>query len=167
MEKRAYFKNWPLGVLLGVPQLFLIFTFFYWPAGQAVYWAFTLQQPWGGGNVWVGFDNFVSILSDTAYWGSIIESIVFAGTATGVAMLVALMMALLTDRELRGHQIYRTVLIWPYAIAAPALGVAFRFIFAPQAGFLAFVNHIWPGIWDPTLNGIDAMVSIVLAYAWK
>ena len=52
MERRAFFSAWKLGIALIVPQLLLIFTFFYWPAGQAVFWAFTLQQPWGGGNEW-------------------------------------------------------------------------------------------------------------------
>ena len=64
MQKRAFFRNRWLGVALVVPQLLLIFTFFYWPTGQALFWAFTLQRPWGGGNEWVGFANFRDMLSD-------------------------------------------------------------------------------------------------------
>jgi sn-glycerol 3-phosphate transport system permease protein len=82
-------------------------------------------------------------------------------------MSFALVLALLGDRELRGFRIYRTVLVWPYAIAAPALGLAFRFILAPEAGFLAFLNRLWPGLWNPTLHGTDAMIAIVVAFAWK
>ena len=48
-EKRAYFSERWIGIGLIVPQLLLIFTFFYWPAGEALYWAFTLERPWGGG----------------------------------------------------------------------------------------------------------------------
>jgi sn-glycerol 3-phosphate transport system permease protein len=166
-EKRAFFTSRRVGVALIVPQLLLIFTFFYWPAGQALYWAFTLEQPWGGGNKWVGFANFSAILSDPIYWDSIVRSIVFAVASSGVAMGFALFLALLTDLELRGHKIYRTVLVWPYAIAAPALGLAFRFILAPEAGFLAFVNQLWPGLWSPVLDGFDAMVAVVVAYSWK
>lgn len=167
MERRAYFRNNWLGVALVVPQLLLIFTFFYWPAGQALYWAFTLQQPWGGGNVWVGLANFEQILGDTTYWSSVGLSILFAFASTGVSMLLALVLAVLVDRQLRGYRVYRTILVWPYAIAAPALGLAFRFILAPQAGLLAFVNHVWPGIWDPTIDGTDAMIAIVTAFSWK
>ena len=50
-------------------------------------------------------------------------------------MAIRAPLALLTDRELRGWRVYRAVLVWPYAIAAPALGMAFRFILAPEAGF--------------------------------
>ncbi|HVT50110.1 MAG TPA: ABC transporter permease subunit [Dongiaceae bacterium] len=167
MQKRALFHNKWLGVALILPQVLLIFTFFYWPTGEALYWAFTLERPWGGGNEWVGFGNFASILGDSVYWNSIGVSVIFAFSATGLAMAVALVMALLADRELRFYRVYRTVLVWPYAIAAPALGVAFRFILAPEAGFMAFVNHVIPGLWNPALNGTQAMMAIVIAYVWK
>src|ERR1700742_3645263 len=119
MQKRALFGNKWLGVALVTPQLLLIFTFFYWPTGQALYWAFTLERPWGGGNEWVGFSNFTGMLGDPIYWGSVVKSMVFAFATTALGMGLALLMALLADRELRGYRVYRTVLVWPYAIAAP------------------------------------------------
>jgi sn-glycerol 3-phosphate transport system permease protein len=167
MEKRTLFTNKWLGMALVLPQVLLIFTFFYWPAGQALYWAFTLEQPWGGGNEWVGTANFSHLLGDTVYWNSILTSLIFAFSATALAMGVALTLALLVDRELRGFRVYRTIMVWPYAIAAPALGVAFRFILAPEAGFMAYINHIVPGLWNPALNGTQAMIAIVIAYVWK
>ena len=166
-EGRAFFTNRPLGWALITPQLLLIFTFFYWPAGQALYWAFTLERPWGGGNEWVGLGNFTAILTDPVYWNSIVSSMIFAAASTGLAMAAALVLALLADRELRGSRLYRSVLVWPFAIAAPALGMAFRFILAPEAGFMAYVNHVWPGLWNPALDGADAMISIVIAFSWK
>lgn len=167
MEKRAVFANKWLGIAFIVPQILLIFTFFYWPAGQAVFWAFTLQDPWGGGNQWVGLANIIQILSDPIYWDSVVRSLVFAFLSTGFSMGAGLGLALLVDRELAGNRVYRTVLVWPYAIAAPALGLAFRFMLAPGAGLISFVNHIWPGIWDPTINGYDALAAITVAFAWK
>jgi sn-glycerol 3-phosphate transport system permease protein len=166
-EGRAFFTNRRLGWALIAPQLLLIFTFFYWPAGQALYWAFTLERPWGGGNEWVGFGNFTAMLSDPVYWNSVVSSIVFAAASTTLAMAAALVLALLADRELRGARLYRSVLVWPFAIAAPALGMAFRFILAPEAGFMAYVNHLWPGLWNPALDGADAMTCIVIAFSWK
>jgi sn-glycerol 3-phosphate transport system permease protein len=166
-EGRAFFTSRSLGWALIAPQILLIFTFFYWPAGEALYWAFTLERPWGGGNEWVGLGNFTAMLSDPVYWNSIVSSVIFAVASTGLAMSAALVLALLTDRELRGSRVYRSVLVWPFAIAAPALGMAFRFILAPEAGFMAYVNHLCPGLWNPALNGADAMICIVVAFAWK
>ena len=156
-EGRAYFTSRSVGWALIAPQILLIFTFFYWPAGEALYWAFTLERPWGGGNEWVGLGNFTAMLSDPVYWDSIVSSVIFAAASTGLAMSAALVLALLTDRELRGSRIYKSVLVWPFAIAAPAL----------EAGFMAYVNHLWPGLWNPALDGVDAMIGIVVAFAWK
>lgn len=167
MEKRTTFSKWRIGILFAVPQLLLIFTFFYWPAGQAIFWSLTLQQPWGGGNIWVGLDNFKSILASADYWNSVTISIIFAAISTSLSMGVALMLAALTDRQLRGSKFYSVVLIWPYGIAAPASAMAFRFILAPEAGFMSVVNHYWPGLWDPGLNGADAMATIIAAFSWK
>jgi sn-glycerol 3-phosphate transport system permease protein len=167
MERRAFFSTWWLGIALIVPQLLLIFTFFYWPAGEALYWAFTLERPWGGGNEWVGLANFTAMLGDPVYWNSIVRSLAFAAATTALAMASALVLAVLTDRELAGYRVYRTVLVWPYAIAAPALGLAFRFMLAPETGFMALVNKLWPGLWNPALHGLDAMIVIIIAFAWK
>jgi sn-glycerol 3-phosphate transport system permease protein len=167
MEKRATFSSAGIGMLFVLPMLALIFVFFYWPAAQALYWAFTLERPWGGGNQWVGLRNFRELLADPVYWSAIVRSLVFGLASTGLAMSIALMLALFADRELKGSRVYRTAFVWPYAIAAPALGLAFRFILAPEAGLLAFVNKIWPGLWNPALYGADAMIAIIVTFAWK
>jgi len=165
--RRAYFKFSWIAAALVAPQLLIIFVFFYWPSAQAMYWAFTLEQPWGGGNTWVGFDNFRNTLSDVYYWQSVRVSVIFALASTALAMGMALILALFADRQLRGYKAYRLAVIWPYAIAAPAVGLAFRFIFNPGAGIFSFVNAIQPGLWDPTINGTQALISIIIAGAWK
>ena len=167
MSRRALFKDNRIAYLLAAPQLLIIFIFFYWPAGEAFYWAFTLEQPWGGGNEWVGLDNFRDILGSSRYWASIRISTVFAIATTVLAMGMALILALFADRQLRGYKSYRVGTIWPYAIAAPAVGLAFRFVFSPEAGIFAYINTLSPGFWNPTLNGTHAMIMIIVASAWK
>ena len=68
MERRAYYRKKGLPWLLIGPQLLLVLVFFYWPTSQALYWAFTLEQPWGGGNSFVGWDNLAQIFHDAEYW---------------------------------------------------------------------------------------------------
>lgn len=165
--RRAYFKNNWIAAALIAPQLLIIFVFFYWPTAQALYWAFTLEQPWGGGNQWVGLENFQTILSDEYYWNSVMVSILFAFFTTLLSMGMALVLALAADRQLDGYRMYRVGLIWPYAVAAPAVGLAFRFIFNPSAGLLSHLNAIWPGIWDPIMNGDHALAMVIFAGAWK
>jgi sn-glycerol 3-phosphate transport system permease protein len=167
MERRVGFDNLWIAALLIAPQLVLVFVFFYWPASQAIYWAFTTQPPFGGDNEWVGLQNFEQIFSDRVYWNSVIVSIVFAVLSTTLSIVMALLFALMVDRQLKGYRVYRFVYFWPYAIAAPAVGLAFRFIFAPDAGFVSSINRVFPNLWNPALDGADAMILIVLANSWK
>ncbi len=165
--RRAYFKTSWVAAALIAPQLLIIFVFFYWPTSQALYWAFTLEQPWGGGNEWVGFENFRAILNDQYYWQSIRVSFLFAAGSTILAMGMGLTLALFADRQLAGYKTYRVATIWPYAVAAPAVGLAFRFVFNPQAGIFSYINTIWPGLWDPTFSGTQALIMVTIAGAWK
>lgn len=165
--RRAYFKNNWIAALVVAPQLLIIFVFFYWPTSQALYWAFTLEQPWGGGNEWVGFENFVFLLSDDRYWHSVRVSVIYALATTALAMGMALILALFADRQLRGYRSFRIGLIWPYAVAAPAIGLAFRFIFNPSAGVASYLNYAFPDVWNPVMNGSHAMTMVIVAGAWK
>lgn len=165
--RRAYFKNNWIAALVVAPQLLIIFVFFYWPSSQALYWAFTLEQPWGGGNEWVGFENFAFLLADDRYWQSVRVSVIYALATTALAMGMALILALFADRQLRGYRSFRIGLIWPYAIAAPAIGLAFRFIFNPSAGVASYLNYAFPDIWNPVMNGSHAMTMVIIAGAWK
>ncbi len=167
MEKRATFSNLWLAGFLVAPQLFLVFIFFYWPSGEALYWAFTLEPPFGGTNEWVGFLNFNTVFADEKYWNSVIVSITFALSATALSMTGSIILALLVDRQLPGHQVYKFTYFLPYALAAPAVGLAFRFIFAPDAGFVSAINQIFPDLWNPALDGKDALAMIIMAQAWK
>lgn len=165
--RRAHFKtSWIVAALLA-PQLLVIFVFFYWPSAQALYWAFTLEQPWGGGNTWVGFDNFRTVLSDPYYWSSVRVSVIFALATTALAMGMALTLALFVDRQLAGYRAFRVALIWPYAVAAPAVGLAFQFVFNPGAGIFSYLNTLSPGLWDPSRYPAQAVLSIIIAGAWK
>ena len=165
--RRTFFKNNWIAALVVAPQLLIIFTFFYFPTAQALYWAFSLEQPWGGGNTWVGFDNFKEILSDDLYWYSIRVSVIYAIGSTVLAVGMALLLAVFVDRQLRGFKAYKIGMIWPYAIAAPAVGLAFRFIFNPGAGIMLYVNEVFPGLWDPITSGNQAMAMVIIAGAWK
>ena len=167
MLRHAAFTNIWLATALVVPQLLLVFIFFYWPTGEALYWAFTLEQPFGGSNQWVGWLNFSTVFKDPKYWNSVQVSIIFAVATTAIIISVSLFLALLVDRRLPGHQIYSFAYFIPYAMAAPAAGLAFRFIFSPNAGFVAAINNWFPNLWNPATDGLDAMILVVLCQAWK
>jgi len=167
MDRRATFKSTWLAFALIAPQLILVFIFFYWPAAQSLFWALTLEAPFGGTTQFVGLQNFETVFSDKLYWNSVRVSILFALCSTTLTMAMSLLLASFVDRQLAGYRVYRFVYFWPYAIAAPAVGLAFRFIFAPDAGFVSSINKVFPNLWNPALDGLDAFILIVIANSWK
>jgi sn-glycerol 3-phosphate transport system permease protein len=167
MERRTVFGGWLLPMLLVLPQLLLTGFFFYWPAGEAVWSSLTTQDAFGQGVVFVGLDNFADLLADPLYRQSALLTVGFCLAVAGLAMGLALALAVFADREIRGKSTYRTLLIWPYAIAPAMSAVLFLFILDPRVGLLGrWLNQ--HGIdWDYHLNGGQALTMVVLASAWK
>ena len=167
MQKRATFRNLWLAAAFIAPQLLLVFVFFYWPTAQAFYWSVTLEPAFGGGNQFVGLENFRAVFADANYWASVETSLLFALGCTVLAVGAALVLALFADRGLRGHRLYRFTFFLPYAVPAAAVGLTFRFIFSPDAGLVAGINQVFPGLWNPALDGTDAFVLVLLGQSWK
>lgn len=167
MRKRVIFNDKGLPYLLLAPQLAITFVFFFWPAGQAIWFSFLRQDAFGIRTTFVGLENFVELFQDPLYLSSAWNTAVFSFWVTLVSMAVALGLAVLADRHIRGAGVYKTLLIWPYAIAPAVAAVLWIFIFHPQVGLLGrFLNGI--GIaWDYKLNGGQAMLVVIVASAWN
>ncbi len=80
---------------------------------------------------------------------------------------MALLLAVMADKPLRGGTIYRTLLIWPYAVAPPVVGVLWVFMLNPSLGILAHALRNMGIEWNPLLDGTQAATLIILAAAWK
>jgi sn-glycerol 3-phosphate transport system permease protein len=167
MDRRTVFNGHLLPVALLLPQLLLTIFFFYWPAGEAVWSSLITQDAFGQGFVFVGIDNFIDLFSDPLYLDAIVRTVFFCLAVSVLAMGIALGLAVFADRPIAGQGVYRTLLIWPYAIAPAMSAVLFLFVLNPRVGLLGrWLNH--HGIaWDYTLNGFQAMVMTVSASAWK
>ncbi len=167
MDRRTVFNGRLLPAVLLLPQLILTFFFFYWPAGNAVWSSLLSQDAFGQGWVFVGIDNFVDLFTDPLYLESVVRTVLFCAAVSALAMSIALGLAVFADRSIRGRAVYRTLLIWPYAIAPAMSAVLFLFVLNPRVGLLGrWLNR--HGIdWDYTLNGGQALLMVVSASAWK
>jgi sn-glycerol 3-phosphate transport system permease protein len=167
MDRRTIFNGRLLPYLLLAPQLLLTIFFFYWPAGNAAWSSLLAEDAFGQGSIFVGLDNFHDLLTDPLYLQSVLRTLFFCAAVSVLAIGIALLLAVVADRQIAGRAVYRTLLIWPYAIAPAMSAAVFVFLLNPRVGILGLWlnNH---GIsWDYTLNGTQAMVVIVLASAWK
>jgi len=167
LERRVVFDGRVLPYLLLAPQLLITLVFFFWPAGQAVYYSFHLQDAFGLRQTFVWFDNFRVVLVDPLYRDSAGRTVVFAVAVTLCSMVPALLLAVMADKRIRGATVYKTLLIWPYAVAPAVAGVLWLFIFHPSIGLLGQAVRKLGVAWDYKLNGPQAMFLVVLAASWK
>lgn len=167
MEKQVVFDNRWLPYLLVAPQLAVTLVFFFWPAGQAVWQSMYLPDPFGLSEQFVGAENFTYLLGDPYYRASFVTTAIFSTLVTLVSMSVALFLAVMADRVIKGSGTYRTLLIWPYAVAPAVAGVLWLFMFNPSIGVATYWLKGLGYDWNHVLDGREAMGLVVVASAWK
>ncbi len=167
MENRVTFRNPWLPYVLVLPQVLVTLVFFVWPALQALRQSALLEDAFGGRTKFVGFDNFTRLLGDAHYYETIQFTFVYSLAVAVLAMVPALLFAVMADRVVRGATGYKTLLIWPYAVAPAVAGVLWFFLFDPTVGVIAYVLKSLGYGWNHKLVGNDAIALVVIAAAWK
>jgi sn-glycerol 3-phosphate transport system permease protein len=167
MEKRVVFKHKFLPYLLVAPQIAITLVFFIWPASQAVYQSVLQEDAFGLSSTFVGLANFVYIFTDEIYLHSIYVTAVFSLSVAVIAMSISLLLAAMADRVIKGATGYKTLIIWPYAVAPAVAGVLWYFLFNPTVGIIALYMKILGYEWNHSLNGGQAMSLVIIAAAWR
>ncbi|MFX4222987.1 MAG: sn-glycerol-3-phosphate ABC transporter permease UgpA [Thalassobaculum sp.] len=167
MIKRVTFRNLWLPYLLLLPQLAITLIFFIWPAVQALYQSMLVEDAFGLSTEFVWFENFEELFSDPLYLDAFTNTVVFSFSVAFASMAFALLLAVMADRTIKGATTYKTLLIWPYAVAPAVAGVLWFFMFNPVVGILAYVLRGVGYDWNHYLDGGDAMTLVVIAASWK
>ena len=167
MHKRAIFGGRVLPYLLLAPQLLVTIIFFYWPASQAVWQSFLLQDAFGLRTDFVWLENYRTLLANPDYYRAVATTLTFSVAVTALSLSLALLLAVQADKNIAGAGAYKTLLIWPYAVAPAIAGVLWLFMFQPSLGVVARGLRSLGFDWNPLLNGGHAMVLVVMAATWK
>jgi sn-glycerol 3-phosphate transport system permease protein len=167
MEKRVVFRSAWLPYVLVAPQIAITIVFFFWPAIQAGWYSFQLQDAFGERTQFVGLANFAALFRDSNYLHSFQITAFFSVMVAGSGIAISLLLAAMADRVIRGALAYRTLLIWPYAVASAVAGVLWLFLFAPSIGIITFALRSVGINWDWVLQGNQAMLLVVIAATWK
>jgi sn-glycerol 3-phosphate transport system permease protein len=152
---------------LVAPQLAIVLVFFFWPAGQALFQSVLREDAFGTSSEFVGLENFRALFADETYVASFRTTAVFSVLVAAIGLSTSLLLAVMADRVVRGATAYKTLMIWPYAVAPAIAGVLWLFMFAPSVGVLSYGLRAMGFDWNHLLDGNDAMILIVLAAVWK
>ena len=166
-EKRVVFRSSWLPWVLLAPQAVIIGVFFFWPAGQALLQSLQQSDAFGTSVDWVGLENFRNLFNDETYLASFKTTAVFSLLVAVCGISISLLLAVFADRIVRGATFYKTLLIWPYAVAPAVAGVLWMFMFSPSIGVVAYALQGLGVEWNHLLNGGQAMALVVMAAVWK
>jgi sn-glycerol 3-phosphate transport system permease protein len=166
-EKRVVFRSrlWPWALL--APQTAVIAVFFFWPAGQALVQSLQQSDAFGTSVDWVGLENFRNLWADETYGAAFRTTAVFSGLVATLGIGLSMLLAVFADRVVRGATAYKTLLIWPYAVAPAVAGVLWLFMFSPGIGVVAYALRAVGVEWNHLLDGRQAMALVVMAAVWK
>lgn len=149
------------------PQVAVIALFFFWPAAQALLQSVQQSDAFGTSVDWVGLDNFRNLWNDDTYLASFYTTAIFSTLVAVLGISVSLLLAVFADRIVKGALAYKTLLIWPYAVAPAVAGVLWLFMFAPSVGVVSYWLRALGIDWNHLLNGTHAMTLVVMASVWK
>jgi sn-glycerol 3-phosphate transport system permease protein len=167
MEKRVVFRSAWLPYALLAPQIAITIIFFFWPAAQAIWFSFQLQDAFGLKTEFAGLRNFDDLFRDSRYLDSFRVTAIFSVLVAGFGIAISLLLATMADRVARGALAYKTLLIWPYAVAPAVAGVLWAFLFAPSIGILTFLLKRFGVDWNWIIQGNQAMLLVVIASVWN
>lgn len=178
---QAVFRNRWLPLLLLLPTMIILVFFLYYPVLSTFRLSFFQAAPNGLDLTYVGLDNFSRLLDPKIttnektgavvfkgeYFSVLARSAVFSLVIVGGGLSLSLGLATLANRKIRGIRIYRTLLIWPYAISPAIAGVVFLFMFNP----VGVISYVWIQLFgvrpnwfgDPVVTPILVMVASI----WK
>ena len=167
MQKRVVFPGKTLPYLLMAPQLAVTLVFFIWPALQALKQSVLVEDAFGLSSRFVWFQNFERLLHDPNYLNSIEVTAIFSLAVTAIGLGFSLVLATMADHVIRGSSAYKTLLIWPYAVAPAVAGALWSFLFNPTIGEVSAMLRFLGIDWNFIVNGNQAMILVVIAACWN
>ncbi|MBC7358486.1 MAG: sugar ABC transporter permease [Desulfacinum sp.] len=166
MESR--FPNKVLPYLLVLPSLVVVLVFLIIPSVQSFYLSLFRVSPFGNVLIFKGVQNFIHLFQDPAYLNSLVRSFFFTGFIVVVGLSISLGLAVLANLPLAGVDIYRTALIWPFALSPAVAGTIWALLVDPSTGPITYFVHLATGLrlnW--MTNGDLALLIVTVAATWK
>jgi raffinose/stachyose/melibiose transport system permease protein len=159
-----------LAILIGlVPALLIYLIFSIIPILISIYYSF---MDWNGFGPmeFVGFQNFIDIAKDPIFWKSVKNNIFVVVASVFGQIPIALGLALLLNRKLKGAKIFRTIGFMPVVISTVVISLTWNMLLNSEFGFVNQLLKViglesWAQNWlgDPKL----AMISVCVTIIWQ
>ena len=163
-ERAEFVWGWTfiLPTMLGLLILNII------PIFQTIYQSFFKTGSFGRGNIFVGAENYERLFSDGMIWQALLNTLKYAIIEVPFSIAIALVLAVLLNRKMRGRSIYRAIYFLPMVAAPAAVAMVWSWLYNTRFGLL---NHLLgkiglgPVEWlsDPNIS----IVAVAIVGIWS
>jgi len=119
---------------------------------------------------WIGLAQYQEmLLEDDVFWKALTNTLLFIASAP-LAIAIALGLALLVDADIRGRDVYRTIIFLSYPLMTVAVAIIWRWMFDERVGLINYLGRLLGFIDRPIafLNSFEwALPSLIVANAWQ
>jgi raffinose/stachyose/melibiose transport system permease protein len=158
-------------VLFLLPAIVLFSFFLVYPIFQSVYYSFFNWKGFGPAVDFIGLDNFKRILTDWIFLKSVGHGLLIVVLSLVIQLPLAMALALMVGRNLRGRAFFRTIFFMPYVLSEVITGIMWMILFNPDSkrGFINALLILIPGIKAiPWLGDTrTVMLALFVVLTWK
>ena len=134
------------------------------PIFQTIYQSFFKTGDFGKGNIFIGLQNYQKVFADKEIWQALINTFKYAIVEVPFSIVIALVLAVLLNRKMKGRSVYRTIIFLPMVAAPAAVAMVWRWLFNSDYGLINNVFHVhvnW--VSDPKI----AVFSVAIIGVWS
>lgn len=131
-EKSELFWGW----LFVIPTILGLIILNFYPIFQTIYQSFFKTGDFGKGNIFVGLENYQKVFGDSEMWQSLINTLKYAVMEVPFSICIALVLAVLLNRKMKGRSVYRTIIFLPMVAAPAAVAMVWRWLFNADFGLI-------------------------------
>jgi len=161
-------KDWKIAFLFVAPIVILLVGLILWPFINAIGLSLTVRQ--SRHEVFVGLWNYVNLLSDDQFLGSLVNTVSFTAFSVISKLIVGLIIASLLNSKLPGRNILAGVMLLPWIVPEVVTALTWRGLYDPIFGGLNPVLR-GLGLIDRNIGWLSepgrAMPSVILVNVWK
>jgi sn-glycerol 3-phosphate transport system permease protein len=165
MSKYTHYKK--LAFLFIVPQLLITFVFFIWPACSALIQSLYFGDAFGLHSQFAGFTNFCDLFHDPAFISAVSVTFIIAFFVTLLTLGLGLLLAVLVQGRQKSQAVYKTLLLWPYAVAPAVAAILWRFLCQPSIGWVAKGLSFLGIDFNYLIHPHQAVAVIILTASWQ
>jgi ABC-type sugar transport system permease subunit len=154
------------GLLAPSAVVFGVFVFY--PLVRTVYLGFFLQDPFGISRRWVGFDQYVDVISDDTFLNSLRVTGLFTVLTVPTSILLGLGLAVLAHQPLKGMRFFRTVFSSTVATSVAVASLLWLVLLQPSAGIVnTFLDSIGRDRVDLLGDPDTALFAVSATTVWQ